>query len=66
MREKCPNTDFFSGPYFPVFGLPTEIYGVKYGPEIKYLDIFHAVHMGPIPRWITTTVSYFLTCGNCL
>ena len=43
-----------SGPYFPVFGLNTEIYGVisvfnlntrKYGPEITpYLDTFHAVH----------------------
>ena len=42
-----------SGPYFPVFGLNTEIYSVnlvcnpntgKYGPEITpYLDTFHAV-----------------------
>ena len=39
-----------SGPYFPVFGLNTEIYEVlssnteKYGPEITpYLDTFHAV-----------------------
>ena len=42
-----------SGPYFPVFGLNTEIYRVnlriqsetgKYGPEITpYLDTFHAV-----------------------
>ena len=42
-----------SGPYFPVFGLNTEIYGMnlriqseyrKYGPEITpYLDTFHAV-----------------------
>ena len=30
----------FSGPYFPVFGLNTEIYGVKKTP---YLDTFHAV-----------------------
>ena len=21
LRENCPNTEFFSGPYFPVFGL---------------------------------------------
>ena len=21
LREKCPNTEFFSGPYFPVFAL---------------------------------------------
>ena len=43
----------FSGPYFPVFGLNTEIYGVnlriqsdtgKYGPEkTLYLDNFHEV-----------------------
>ena len=43
----------FFGPYFPVFGLITEIYGVnlrkeseyrKYGPEkTSYLDDFHAV-----------------------
>ena len=38
-----------SGPYRPVFGLNTEIYGVnpntgKYGPEItSYLVTFHAV-----------------------
>ena len=40
-----------SGPYFPVFGLNTEIYEVnlriqsgKYGPEISpYLGTFHAV-----------------------
>ena len=43
----------FSGPYFPVFGLNTEIYSVrvqentntgKYGAEkTLYLDTFHAV-----------------------
>ena len=39
LREKCPNTEFFSGPYFPAFGLNTERYSVfspsawKYGPE---------------------------------
>ena len=37
----------FSGPYFPVFGLNTEIYGPntgKYGPEkTPHLDTFHAV-----------------------
>ena len=40
-----------SGPYFPVFGLTVEIYGMnfekdieKYGPEITpYLDTIHAV-----------------------
>ena len=29
LREKCPNTEVFSGPYFPVFGLNTEIYSVR-------------------------------------
>ena len=29
LREKCPNTEFFSGPYFPVFGLNTEIYSLN-------------------------------------
>ena len=39
----------FSGPYFPIFGLNTEIYVfspnlVKYGPEkTPYLDTFHTV-----------------------
>ena len=40
----------FSGPYFPVFGLNTEIYSVfslntgKSGPKkTPYLDTFHAV-----------------------
>ena len=39
--------EVFSGPYFPVFGLNTEICGVntgKYGPEkTPYLDTFHTV-----------------------
>ena len=29
LREKCENTKFFSCPYFPVFGLNTEIYSVN-------------------------------------
>ena len=29
LREKCPNTEFFSGPYFAAFGLNTERYGVS-------------------------------------
>ena len=28
MREKCPNTEFFSGPYFPAFEVNKEKYGV--------------------------------------
>ena len=42
LREKCPSTEFFSGPYSPVCRLNTE----KYGPEkTPYLDIFHALHV---------------------
>ena len=38
--EKCPNMDFFSGPYFPVF---SQNMG-KFGPEkTPYLDNFHVV-----------------------
>ena len=29
LREKCPNTEGFSGPYVPVFGLNMEIYSVN-------------------------------------
>ena len=39
-REKCSNTEFFSGPHFPVFGLNTG----KYEPEkTLYLDSFHSM-----------------------
>ena len=48
----------FSGPYFLVFGLNTEIYSIisifspntgKYGPEkTPYLDTFHAVLLSNI------------------
>ena len=51
---KVSKYGIISGPYFPVFGLNTEIYEAntsvfspnagKYGPEITpYLDTFHAV-----------------------
>ena len=41
LHEKCPNTEFFSGPYFPVFNPNTG----KYGPEKSpYLDTFHSVN----------------------
>ena len=33
LRENCPNTEFFAGPYFPVV-TPN---GGKYGPEKKQL-----------------------------
>ena len=55
--EKCSKR-VFSGPYFPVFELNTEIYSVnlrisvfspntgKYGPKkIPYLDTFHTVNV---------------------
>ena len=29
LREKCPNYGVFSGPYFPVFGLNTEVTSVS-------------------------------------
>ena len=41
LREKYPNMEFFSGPYFPAFGLNTERYGVsllnteRYGVKSK-------------------------------
>ena len=42
LREKCPNTEFFSGPCFLVFRLNTG----KYGPEeTLYLGTFHAVEL---------------------
>ena len=37
LREKSPNMEFFSSPYFPLFGR-------KYKPEkTRYLDSFYAV-----------------------
>ena len=36
LREKCPNTEFFSGLYFPVFGL---IYSVNLRVQSKYKKI---------------------------
>ena len=40
LREKCPNTEFFSSAYFPVFSPNTG----KYRPEkTPFLDTLHAV-----------------------
>ena len=40
-REKCPNTEFFfSGLYFPAFGLNTERYGVSLRIQSKCGKIF--------------------------
>ena len=45
----CPNTDFFSGPYFSVFELNTG----KYGPEKNpYLDTFLIANILSV-GWIT-------------
>ena len=35
-REKCPNTAFFSGTYFTVFGLNTEIYRANARIQSEY------------------------------
>ena len=37
--EKFPNKEFFSGQYFPVFRLNTEIYGVNLRIQSKYRKI---------------------------
>ena len=42
LREKGLNMKFFSGPYFPVFGLNLETYGVNTA-KTPHLDIFRAV-----------------------
>ena len=57
LRENCPNTGGFSGPYSALFELNTENYGVnlRIQSEYKkiqtrktlYLDIFHAVFIEP-------------------
>ena len=39
LRENCPDTDFLSGPYFPVFGLNTEIYSLNLRIQSEYRKI---------------------------
>ena len=39
LGEKCPNTDFFSGPYFPVFELNMEIYSENLCIQSEYRKI---------------------------
>ena len=42
LREKCPNTEFFSGPYFPAFGLNTERQcGFYANPQLKKCRLHH-------------------------
>ena len=47
LREKCPKYGVFSGLYFPLFGLNTNIFSPNtgiYGPEkTPYLDNVHVV-----------------------
>ena len=51
LHEKCTNTEFFSGQYFPVFSPNTG----KYGPEkTPYLDTFHAVYVIGLQRLIVS------------
>ena len=60
LREKCPNTEFFSGPYFPVFELNTE----KYGPQkTPYLDTFQAAIVQTVKVFvaIVTDLKYYHT-----
>ena len=55
LREKFPDRDVFSGPYFPIFGLNTG----KFGPEkSSYLDTFHEVPTKRIstPQEKTTSI----------
>ena len=56
LREKCPNTEFFSGPYSPVFGLSSEFYAVNLRIQSKHGDII-------LNR---TNTSIFLYCVNLL
>ena len=39
LHEKCHNTEFFSGPYFPVFGLYTENYLVNLFTQCYLINI---------------------------
>ena len=53
LREKWPNTEYFSGPHFPTFGLNTEGYSVSLRIQSEWgkmrtrknscLDTFHVV-----------------------
>ena len=55
LREKCSNTEFFFGRFFPSFGLNTERYEVSLRIQSKrgkirtrktpYLDTFYAVYL---------------------
>ena len=44
LSENCPNMEFFFGPYFPVFKLNMEIYGVNLRIQSNTLrwEAFHA------------------------
>ena len=62
----------FSGPYFPVFGLNTEIYGVfspntgKYGPgKTPCLDTFHAVSGSTFGNALRNTKFFRNSSAEC-
>ena len=56
MREKCPNTEFFSGPCFLVFSPNTG----KYGPgKTPHLDTFHAVYTKGFDKYLTSLLAGF-------
>ena len=57
LHQKCPNSEFFSGLYFPSFGMNTE----KYGPEkTPYLDAFHAV----LQLWVYWQLAHTFVCHD--
>ena len=61
LREKCPNTEFFSGPFFPAFGLNTERYGVSLRIESECRKIRtrkNSVY-GHFSRSVWSTEQYF-------
>ena len=39
----CRNTGFFSGPYFPIFGLNTKIYGVNQLDPLRYNFVINLI-----------------------
>ena len=66
-----PKCGVIFGPYFPVFGLNTEVCGVnslnteKYGPEITpYLGIFHAVKQSQFSKLLELDYSVFIHTRN--
>ena len=57
LYEKCSNRKFFSGPYFPVFGLNTEIYSVFSFEQIS--DIVFLFPFLTLYSWIPAELTSF-------